>query len=499
LKNLRAGQLAAGLLNRGEEAAMKSVRVFLVLAVAIVGIAYLVFSSSSHPGNPNVPKPAERDVDDLIVGEPIQFRNLTIFPVSSKSPRRDDRFITLDEGLKAGTVEVFEKGAAPAPNESADNSQSAAGEPVDAPPVANADPFAVPAANPDSQDPFAPASQSATPTRSNAVNELMIVNHSARPLYLMPGEIIIGGSQDRTVGQELVIAPDNKPVPMSVFCVEHGRWGGRDVRTYASLLAATRAAVNVNAAADSASFDGLAQTVRGTLRADSWDDVGGPGDIDSFRGNLSLVVSQTTEVANAGKFIGSIGSLSKDARIAVQSGEGQGKVWDEVATENAKSGVKYDTGTFSANYADPASSERLTPYVEGLNARIAKTPNVVGVIVAVNGQMHSLDVFESTPLFLKLWPKLLKSYALDAANNAADNAAPKTATHEEADRFLKDVADLRGAASDAVGDLAVAKGQSDDIIAFSAHDRRNPRDLNADGEAVAAPIGTSIHCFGGMF
>src|SRR5262249_37671653 len=73
--------------------------------------------------------------------------------------------------------------------------------------------------------------------QNNEVNQLVVVNHSNKALYLMPGEIIIGGSQDRTIGQELVIAPDNKPVAIDVFCVEHGRWGGRDERVYAGLLA----------------------------------------------------------------------------------------------------------------------------------------------------------------------------------------------------------------------------------------------------------------------
>ena len=72
----------------------------------------------------------------------------------------------------------------------------------------------------------------------NQVNELLVVNRSEKPLYLMPGEVIIGGDQDRTIGQELVIAADGKPIAIDVFCVEHGRWGGRDEEAeYAGLLA----------------------------------------------------------------------------------------------------------------------------------------------------------------------------------------------------------------------------------------------------------------------
>jgi len=92
---------------------MRGVRVFLVLAIAVVGIAYLVFSSGSRRGNPIPGELVAGDANDLVVGEPLRFQNLAIFPVFSQSQRHDDRFITLDEGLKDGSVEIFEKGAAP--------------------------------------------------------------------------------------------------------------------------------------------------------------------------------------------------------------------------------------------------------------------------------------------------------------------------------------------------------------------------------------------------
>src|SRR5262249_38844150 len=50
-------------------------------------------------------------VADYVVIEPIQHQNLTIFPVLSKTPQIEDPFITLDEGLRAGTVEIREVGA----------------------------------------------------------------------------------------------------------------------------------------------------------------------------------------------------------------------------------------------------------------------------------------------------------------------------------------------------------------------------------------------------
>jgi len=85
----------------------------LVICVAAGGCG-----RSSTPRNPQAkqaapPQKASAPVnqaqsDELIVGRPVRYQNLTIFPVSSRVPRNDDRYITLEEGLAAGTVEIFE-------------------------------------------------------------------------------------------------------------------------------------------------------------------------------------------------------------------------------------------------------------------------------------------------------------------------------------------------------------------------------------------------------
>ncbi len=45
-----------------------------------------------------------------------------------------------------------------------------------------------------------------------------------------------------------------------------------------------------------ADFDSLIDLITSTIASQTWSDVGGPGTIDSFETNLSLVVSQTQEV-----------------------------------------------------------------------------------------------------------------------------------------------------------------------------------------------------------
>jgi len=58
---------------------------------------------------------------------------------------------------------------------------------------------------------------------SGTVNKLFAENKSADTLYVMAGEVVKGGKQDRVIGQDIVIGPGEK-VNLAAFCVEQGRW-----------------------------------------------------------------------------------------------------------------------------------------------------------------------------------------------------------------------------------------------------------------------------------
>ena len=56
-----------------------------------------------------------------------------------------------------------------------------------------------------------------------SVNELTLTNNAKEPLFLLAGEVIIGGKQDRIIGRNTII-PARTTQAVPVFCVEHGRW-----------------------------------------------------------------------------------------------------------------------------------------------------------------------------------------------------------------------------------------------------------------------------------
>jgi hypothetical protein len=59
---------------------------------------------------------------------------------------------------------------------------------------------------------------------SGSVNTLIGRNLSADTLFIMSGEILQGGKQDRVVARDMLIPPGEGRVKIPVFCVEQGRW-----------------------------------------------------------------------------------------------------------------------------------------------------------------------------------------------------------------------------------------------------------------------------------
>jgi len=55
------------------------------------------------------------------------------------------------------------------------------------------------------------------------VNTLQATNASKDTIYLMQGEVVVGGKQDRMLAQDVIVAP-GATINIGAFCVEHGRW-----------------------------------------------------------------------------------------------------------------------------------------------------------------------------------------------------------------------------------------------------------------------------------
>src|SRR5258708_29061428 len=64
-------------------------------------------------------------------------------------------------------------------------------------------------------------------SETKKVNELAVENVSGEPVFIQGGDIVKGGQQDRVISNDFVLPSKSGKVPVSAFCVEHGRWSQR--------------------------------------------------------------------------------------------------------------------------------------------------------------------------------------------------------------------------------------------------------------------------------
>jgi hypothetical protein len=139
--------------------------------IGIVCLTILTVIAVASPPKPG-PKPAAAPAKALTVGKPVTRGNMIVFPVyAPERPKVSSAYLTLEEALRQKLLVVKE----------------------------------LPSAE---------------------VNRVSITNDAEKPVYLMAGDIILGGQQDRTVARDTIVSRGAKDFAVEVFCVEHGRWEG---------------------------------------------------------------------------------------------------------------------------------------------------------------------------------------------------------------------------------------------------------------------------------
>lgn len=222
------------------------------------------------------------------------------------------------------------------------------------------------------------------------VNRLVLVNNSNRPLLLLAGEVVTGGKQDRVIGKDRIVPAESDPVDLSVFCVEPGRW----------------VPDNGKYEFDNAVSGGTAMLVAPAVRNKAMNAKNQQQVWDEVRKSQARMAQAPTVVA--GGAVGDVNSTSSYARV-MRNKEVQAEV-DKVAAPVQRS---YES------------------VIRQLRDR-----NAVGVVVAVNGDVVWADLFASTQLLQKYWPKLVRSYATEAVITRAKSGE---ASLRQAQKFLDDL------------------------------------------------------------
>jgi hypothetical protein len=260
------------------------------------------------------------------------------------------------------------------------------------------------------------------------VNQLVLVNNSKRPLLLLAGEIVTGGKQDRVIGKDRIVPPESDPVDLSVFCVEPGRW----VAT--SDHFGTSGAMYGKAAGSAGGIGG------GTLMA------------------------------------------QPSVRSKAMGDKDQGQVWAEVRKQQSAEAVEVTAAAPAAatelgqtsSYAKVMENEEVKKQIDAVAKPIEhnyqslikqlRDRNAVGVVVAVNGRIIWADVFASTELLEKYWPKLVRSYASEAVVTRAKDVEVGT---KSAQAFLDDMEGRRETIESEPGVYRHAEVNGDGFKAFT--------------------------------
>lgn len=112
----------------------------------------------------------------LTYGDPVTYQNITLVPIHGNGPGPFVRYTLLEDGLAKKSFQVRELSG------SSSEAQVAAVE---------------------------------------------VKNKGAAPVFLLGGEMIMGGKQDRIIQTDAVIPADGQWHQVAVFCVEQGRWQGQ--------------------------------------------------------------------------------------------------------------------------------------------------------------------------------------------------------------------------------------------------------------------------------
>jgi hypothetical protein len=332
-----------------------------ILAVCAIAAVAATMGIGAAAVDANAPQSDKGMAEGWRLMEPVRYENLSVFPVVSRNVAETSAFLTLDEGLSTGQVAVTERGS-----ETMIRDRGGRPSPVQY-------------------------------QEGASVNQLVLINRGKKPLILLAGELVSGGKQDRIIAKDRIVQPGAPPLPLDVFCVEHGRWtNGSD---FSSANVIVHPSVREKAAVDQA-------------QGQVWD----------------AVTSGSTARTSAGGVMGTP-APAIIAQPTISAGSINMTINSEARTQ-----------AYDKVYNNSHINQSIDPFVEEVQKQFAaatanlKGEHVIGVVIAYGGEVAWSDIFASPELFSRYWTKLLRSYVVEAL---ARPRMKEQATLADAQEFMR--------------------------------------------------------------
>ena len=221
---------------------------------------------------------------------------------------------------------------------------------------------------------------------SGNVPLIVIENDGKLPLLGIQGEEYVGAKQNRTLNITVLAGPGRTEIP--VTCVERGRWS----------------------------------TGGGKFSPGAYEPV-------AMRMMKSEQIGRTRRSVK-----------DKVSRYFAD----QGMVWHAVDEESARHGVHSP----SAALSDVYNSKQVSGSVDDIVGVIELPAGATGAVVAIGGRVCAADLFEHSPVFDSIWPRILRSYAFSALSAGRKGAPPSA---EAAHSFRLRPGELTWSATPSVG------------------------------------------------
>jgi hypothetical protein len=254
---------------------------------------------------------------------------------------------------------------------------------------------------------------------TNSTN-LLVDNKSNEDIFIQAGEIVKGGQQDRMIATDMLVAPGMKSIPLAAYCVEHDRSTQRGSEPLAEFSSAAEYAplpemrlaggrhllthANSVSASDPSGYTAPALQSHSSEPSST-----NPALQQELSAYLASIPLQETATEKAW----------------------QQQVWDGVATIQDRLTRRVGTSVRSSvspsslelTLEESASRSASDSLVDMLKPWLHIDSTTTGIVFAVNGKFKSADIYSSSSLFRKCFPKLLRAAAIEALVDSAGTGA----------------------------------------------------------------------------
>jgi hypothetical protein len=194
--------------------------------------------------------------------------------------------------------------------------------------------------------------------------QLRIDNRGGDTLFIQAGDIVKGGTQDRVLPFDMLISANTANTPLPALCVEQGR----------SFPRGNEISTSFSSSNEQLPTRKLKLAAHRNVQGEVW------ANVRTLQTNLSRNVGASVQADQS----------RTSLQLTLEHPRVQNAIQDHMAA--------------------------LTPITQDKN-------DVIGYAVAINGKVHSVDVYASNAMFQKLWPKLIRAGAVEAVSERGEVAA----------------------------------------------------------------------------